>query len=285
MEAVVHQPLGHILHGDLFKMPQVHDALVGDEAVFAPVQNWKRIGQPVCDVVGVEDGHLCGAGEILGTHHRDVHPRDGKDAGTAPCRRRHRSAVFRQRIARQKRHEMPGHTDRPDARAATAVRDAKRLVQIEMANIGADVAGAGQADLRVEIGAVHVDLPAVFVDDLANLADAPLVHAVRGGVRDHDRREVFAVFLGTGAEVIEIDIAVGGGLRAGHRHDFHPNHHCTGRIGAVRRHGDQADVAVPLPPALVIAADGQQTGKLTLRPRIGLERHGGKPGDVGQPLF
>ena len=44
--------------------------------------------------------------------------------------------------AGQKLDEMFGYTDRSDSRAAAAVWDAKRLVQIQMTNIGAVIAGA-----------------------------------------------------------------------------------------------------------------------------------------------
>ena len=83
------------------------------------------------------------------------------------------------RIAGKKRHEMLRHADRSHARPAAAVRDAEGLVQIEVADVRADVAGRGQADLRVHVRAVHVNLPAVLVDDLADFLDGFLEHAVR----------------------------------------------------------------------------------------------------------
>ena len=92
------------------------------------------------------------------------------------------------RMAGQKLDEMFRHADRPDARAAAAVRNAKRLVQIQMADVRADVAGAAEADLRVHVRAVHVNLAAVRVDDLADLADGFLEHAVRGRIGDHQAR-------------------------------------------------------------------------------------------------
>ena len=82
-------------------------------------------------------------------------------------------------MAGQKLHEMFRHANRPDARAAAAVRNAKRLVQIQMADVRADVARAAKADLRVHVRAVHVNLAAVRVDDVADLADGFLENAVR----------------------------------------------------------------------------------------------------------
>ena len=69
---------------------------------------------------------------------------------------------------------MLGDADRPHARAAAAVRNAECLVQIEMANIRADVAGAAEADLRIHVRAIHVNLAAVGMNDLANFADGRL---------------------------------------------------------------------------------------------------------------
>ena len=82
-------------------------------------------------------------------------------------------------VAGQKCNEMFRHANRPDARSAAAVRNAKRLVQIQMADVRADEAGRGKADLRVHVRAVHVNLAAVRVDDFADLADGFLEHAVR----------------------------------------------------------------------------------------------------------
>jgi hypothetical protein len=48
-------------------------------------------------------------------------------------------------MARQERREVRGHADRAHARAAAAVRDAEGLVQVQVADVGADVAGRGQS--------------------------------------------------------------------------------------------------------------------------------------------
>ena len=75
------------------------------------------------------------------------------------------AAGLDERVARQERRQVRGDADRPHAGAAAAVRDAEGLVQVEVADVGADVARAAEADLRVHVGAVHVDLAAVLVDD------------------------------------------------------------------------------------------------------------------------
>src|SRR6202043_3330628 len=127
------------------------------------------------------------------------------DAGAAPGRRRHgtdrpeacaraiapappavrglRAARLgargrAERVAGKEGREVRGDADRSHAGTAAAVRDAEGLVQVEMADVGADVAGAAEADHGVHVGAVHVDLPAMPVHDLAQLADALLEDAV-----------------------------------------------------------------------------------------------------------
>ena len=75
--------------------------------------------------------------------------------------------------------------DRPHAGAAAAVRDAEGLVQVQVADVGAEVAGPRQADQRVHVGAVEVDLAAVGVGDLADLAHRLLEDAVGRGIGDH----------------------------------------------------------------------------------------------------
>ena len=115
----------------------------------------------------------------------DVGPGDRQDARRCPtarprwCRRPAACAEVHDRMAGQERREVLRHADRPHARTAAAVRDAERLVQVEVADVGADVTRAAEADLRVHVGAVHVDLAAVLVHDPADLPDRALEDAVR----------------------------------------------------------------------------------------------------------
>ena len=163
------------------------------------------------------------------------------------------------------------HRHRTDARAAAAVRDAERLVQVEVRHVRAEVAGRREADQRVEVGAVDVHLPAVRVHDLADAPDAGLEHAVRRRIRDHDRREIARVRVGLGLEVGHVDVAVG---IARDDHHLHAGHLRRRGIGAVRGRRDQAHVAMRLAAARVIGLDHQQPRVFALRPGVGLQRHG-----------
>ena len=124
------------------------------------------------------------------------------------------------------------HADRPDARSAAAMRDAEGLVQVHVADVGADVAGTRQAHQRVQVGAVEIDLAAMAVDDRADIANAFLEHAVRRGIGDHQRGEVGAVLVCLGLQVVDIDVAV---VRAGNDDDVACPPCGAGRIGAMRR--------------------------------------------------
>src|ERR1043165_5571720 len=103
---------------------------------------------------------------------------------------------------------MFSDADRSDAGAAAAVRDAEGLVEIEMANVGADIARAAETDLRIHVRTVHVNLAAVRVNDFANLTDSGFENAVGGRIGDHERGEVVLVRVGLSAEIGEIDVAI-----------------------------------------------------------------------------
>src|SRR5207248_2595724 len=128
------------------------------------------------------DGDLRRAGQAGGPHHPDVGPGDEQDAGAPPGRRRDGTRAPRRRVGewmpRQEGGQMGGHADGAHAGPAAAVRDAEGLVQVDVADVGADVTWAAEADLRVEVGAVHVDLPAVLVNDGGDLLDPRLEYAV-----------------------------------------------------------------------------------------------------------
>ncbi len=177
---------------------------------------------------------------------------------------------------------MCSHADRADARTAAAMRDGEGLVQVEVADIGPDMAGRSQAHLGVHVGPVHVHLAAVFVHDAADVHDALFKDTVRGGVGYHHRAQRLLVAFGLGAHVGDVDIAV---LVAVHHYDLEAGHRCAGRVRAVCRAGDQADVAPRVAAVVMVCADDQHTGILTGGAGVALQRDGGKAGDLRQPLF
>ena len=69
----------------------------------------------------------------------------------------------------KERLKMCADANRPHAGAAATVRDAEGFVQVTVRDVCAEFARRCQAHQRVEICAIHVNLPAVTVDDLAQL--------------------------------------------------------------------------------------------------------------------
>ena len=149
-----------------------------------------------------------------------------------------------------------------------------------MADIGADRSGRGQPDLRVHVGAVHVDLAAVLVDHGADIADGGLEHAVRRWVGDHQRRQPVGMLLRLCAQIGQIDVAV---AVAADDHHFQPGHRGAGGVGAVRGGWDQAHVAMLFAAGFVPCADRQQTGIFALRAGIRLQRNFGEAGGGAEP--
>ncbi len=151
-----------------------------------------------------------------------------------------------------------------------------------MADIRADRRGAGEAHLGVHVRAVHVHLPAVHVDDLADLTDRLLEDTVGARVRDHEAGECCLVLLGLGPQVGEVDVPL---LIAGYGHDPQARDDRAGGVGPVGRFRDQADITPRIAAALVIGMDHAQPGVLALAARVGLEADGGEPGDLAEPRF
>ncbi len=146
-------------------------------------------------------------------------------------------------------------------RAAAAVRNAEGLVQVQVTDIRADVARSAEADLGVHVGAIHVDLPAVPVHCGADLLDRILEHAVRRGIGHHQRRKIRRVLCRLRLEVGDIDVPLR--VRCDHHHT-HSGHHCARRIGAVRAHRNQTDIAMQIASAMVVATNRHQAGELAL---------------------
>ena len=140
------------------------------------------------------------------------------------------------------RRQMRLDADRAHAGAAAAMRDAEGLVQVQVADIAAQIARARQADHRVHVGAVDIDLAAMLMGDLADVVTVSSNTPWVRGIGDHAGRQIVAVLFGLGAEILQIDVAVVGRLDDT---TFSPPSG-RGRVGAVRRHRDQADVAVRL---------------------------------------
>ncbi|CAH0038163.1 unnamed protein product [Clonostachys rhizophaga] len=297
VEAVVLEALGHVGGLDsrrLLEGADVEDELVRAAAVVVGVDDAVVGEEAGHDVVCVEEGDARLAGEPLAAHHEDVGVADGQDGRAAPGsgadgrdggRLARLAAVLGVglRVAGEEGGEVAADADGTYSRAAAAVGDAEGLVEVEVADVGADVAGAAEADLGVHVGAVHVDLAAVLVDDAADLLDLGLEDAKGAGVRDHDGGDVLGVLLALGLEVGDVEVARLGVALDGD--DLHADHGGAGGVGAVGGDGDEANVSVRLAAALMVGFDGAETGEFTLGAGIGLQADLVEAGDGRQVLL
>ena len=86
------------------------------------------------------------------------------------------------------------------------MRNRKGLVQVDVADIGAVVAGPRQPHLGIEVCPIEIDQPAMSMHDLADFANLVFEDPVRRRIGDHHRRELVSVLLGLRAQVVEVEV-------------------------------------------------------------------------------
>src|SRR5438046_10098990 len=110
-----------------------------------------------------------------------------------------------------------------------------------MANIRAHIAWPAQADLRIHVGAVHVNLPAIRMNKLADFFDGFFKNPMSRWVCDHQRRQVVAIGLRFSSQILEVHVAL---PIASAWHHFHAGHDGAGWIGSVSRLRNQNDLTM-----------------------------------------
>ena len=85
---------------------------------------------------------------------------------------------------------MLSAADRAYARTTTAVRHCEGLVEVEVADVGTDVAWVSQAHLCVHVGTIHIYLTARIVYSVHNFADAALEYTVSRWVCNHQTAQL-----------------------------------------------------------------------------------------------
>jgi hypothetical protein len=148
VEAVVDQALGDVLDADpglLLQDARVEDALMRDAAVAARVEHGIVGLQLFGDVVGRQDRDLGGVlqpdAPIMRIYIQVIGRIEALPSGAAATA----WLLPAVDMARQDRGEMRLDADRADARPAAAMRDAEGLVQVHVADIGAEIAGARES--------------------------------------------------------------------------------------------------------------------------------------------
>ena len=146
-------------------------------------------------------------------------------------------------------------------RPPAAVRNAKRLVQINMTDIRPNLRRTAQNHLRIQIRPIHVNLPAVLVNDAADFFDRFLKDTVGRGVGDHQARKVCRMLFRFRFQICDIDISL---LVASDCYDLEASHHRARWIRPVRRRWNQTDPPVGLSARSMVIQDRQQPGVFTL---------------------
>ena len=147
---------------------------------------------------------------------------------------------------RQERLQDVADGDRPTARAAAAVRLRERLVEVDVDDVEAHVAGPRDAADGIEVRPVVVHEGAGAVEDPLHLLDPLVEETERRRVREH---EAGRRLVDLPAEVVEVDVAAG--VRR-HLHELVARHRHARRVRAVSgvRHDDS-------PPRVVLATVGE----------------------------
>ena len=127
-------------------------------------------------------------------------------------------------------------------------------MQVQVADVRANAAGASQTYLGIHVGAVHVHLAAIGMDDVAEFLDCLFIYPVRGGVRDHDAGEIVLMGFRLGFQVCHVDVA---SFVAFDGHHLEAGHGGGCGICSVGGGGNEADIAVAFSGVLLVAADGQ----------------------------
>ncbi len=157
------------------------------------------------------------------------------------------------------------------------MRGRESLVQIEVHDVDAEVAGAHFADQRIHVGAVHVEQAALGMQNVGNLVDVLLKHAERVGIGQHERGDIF---IHLRRERCEIDHAPRVRLQILHGVIHHRSRGGIGSVRGIRNQNFLARIAF----GLVIGADHQQAGHLAVRTGGRLQRDRIHPGDFDQLL-
>mmetsp|Transcript_1965 Transcript_1965/g.4343 ORF Transcript_1965/g.4343 Transcript_1965/m.4343 type:complete len:252 (-) Transcript_1965:1026-1781(-) len=249
MEAVVLQPFGDVLLDDPRLPPNVR--AIDDELMGALVIRVGRTDlvvwrQPGLHVIRVEDGVPRGVSDAFHAKHRAEHPRNASDACLTPRSRRDCTQVSSRGwrdhgVVGQVRCEVLTDTDGAKAWTAATMGNAEGLVEVQVAHIRANHARGREAKLGIHICPIHVDLAAIFMHDLADLLDVVFKKGSGGGIGHHQGSEGVLVLLAHLLEFLQVHA-----FRIINPLDLHVAHGCRGRVCAVGRPWDDANVPLPL---------------------------------------
>src|SRR5579859_617894 len=240
MEAIVDEALGDV-HGvdAVFLLERIaeNDLVHGGQGI-GQIENPFEM---LADVIRVEDGVFRGLAHA-GAVREDVSERANENAeisaegfyttdGVWPNLFQHEAAAL---LLDEDGHGAEGfedffHGNGTGAGTAAAVRRRKSLMKIEVHDVYAEIAGAGDAGQGIHVGAVHVEKSALGVQDFGDFRDALFKNAEGGGIGEHQRGDIRRDEV---VQLSDVNLSVRFGLDV---FDFVAGDHGGGGIGAVGR--------------------------------------------------
>jgi hypothetical protein len=220
---------------------------------------------------------------VADRENRGAAPRSGADRSNSSAVTLATNALrVNLRMAREVRGKVRLDSDRANTRATTTVGNTEGLVEVEMADISANVTGAAETNLGVHVGTVHVDETAMLVDEVADLLDLGLEDTKGGRICNHDASKFIRVLDTLGLEILDVQVtSLSVTLDSD---DLHTGHSSGGRVGTVSRNRDQANLSLVSRTSLVVGLDTAKTSELTLSTRVGLQSSSVHAGDLRQVL-
>ena len=292
VEAEVKQALGHVERGDAGRL--VGQA-VEDKLVLAASRHGQLVEvlERVLDVVGVERGHRAGLGKTFGAEAEDVRQRahlhskvaepaaDAAESIGGVCDNLVLLVLLVPDHARvgQEFLQALAHAHGTAAGAAAAMRRRERLVQVDVHDVEAHVAGTRDTQHRVEVGSVVVHQAAGLVYKTGNLGDVLLEHAHGVGVGHHHCRHGVVELR---AQVVDVDGAVGQTLDLDNPV---PGDVGRGGVGAVGRVGDNDLVAGGVAVGVVVGVYDHQARQLAMGAGVRVEGELGHAADFAEELL
>jgi len=148
------------------------------------------------------------------------------------------------------------------------------LVEVDVHDVEAHIAGAAFAEQGVEVGTVVVHQAASLVNHLSNFQHARLEDAEGVGVGHHHGCHLAACLIEELAKVLDIHRAV---RQALHFYDFQSADGCRCGVRAVGRVGNQDFGAALVTAALVVCANDHQARQLAVGTGAGVQRELAEP--------
>ena len=258
MDAVVQQGLGHVHGGD--PLLPLEPGQSEDELVHAgpvAVSDVVAVPQHLPHIVGVEHRALGGLGDSLapqgqeirqGLHHHGEVAVEALHAANGLGRVLELQPILplRRVVQRQEGGQEILAAHGAGAGPAAAVGGGEGLVQIQVDQIKAHVAGPGHPHDGVEVGSVVVAQAPRVVDDPGDLQNIGIEQAQGVGVGEH---EPGGVRPGGRAQGLQVHPALGIGGHVDHSEAAHGG---GGRVGAVGGIGDQDLGPGWVPPVQVV---------------------------------